>query len=152
MQINDPLGLPLGKVGQRGIVAQQKAQALIIVLDIQGWAHIGRHLVYKTEQAVVGALVHLIHQIGLKIQAQILPLRLSDGNRAHMVIPAQPQHRFGIIAVKPVVQHVHDLVAVDLQQLLPHGDPGLFRRGMRVYGCDDGTHGESSPIKWRMAA
>ena len=140
VQVDDPLSLPFREIGQRGIVAQQKAEPLVIVLDIQGRPHIGRHLIHEAEQTVVGAPVHLVHQVGGKIQSQILPLRLADRNRADMTVTLKTQHRLRIIAVKPVVQHVHDLVAVDLQQLLPHGDPGLFRRGMGIDGCDNGTH------------
>ena len=140
VQVDDPLGLPFREIGQGGIVAQQKAEPLVIVLDIQGRPHIGRHLIHEAEQTVVGAPVHLVHQVSGEIQAQILPLRLADGDCADVTIPRKAQHRLRIVAVKPVVQHVHDLVAVDLQQLLACGDPGLFRRGMGIDGCDNGAH------------
>ena len=140
VQVDDPLGLPFREIGQGGIVAQQKAEPFVVVLDIQGRPHIGRHLIHEAEQTVVGAPVHLVHQVGGKIQSQILPLRLADGDRTDVAVPLKAQHRLRIVAVKPVVQHVHDLVAVDLQQLLACGDPGLFRRGMGIDGCDNGAH------------
>ena len=61
VQVDDPLCLPLREVGQGGVVAQQEAEPLVVVLDVQGRPHIGRHLIHEAEQAVVGALVHLIH-------------------------------------------------------------------------------------------
>ena len=140
VQVDDPLGLPLTEVGQGGVVAQQEAEPLVVVLDVQGRPHVGRHLIHKAEQAVVGALVHLVHQIGGKVQAQVAALLLADGDRPLLPVLCKPQHRHRIVAIEPVVQHVHDVVAVDLQKLLPHGDPGSLRRGMGVDGSDDGTH------------
>ena len=140
VQVDDPLGLPLTEVGQGGIVAQQEAEPLVVVLDVEGRPHVGRHLIHKAEQAVVGAAVHLVHQIGGEVQPQIAALLLTDGDRPLLPVLCKPQHHHRIIAVKPVVQHIHNVVAVDLQQLFAHGDPGLFRRGMGIDGCDNGTH------------
>ena len=116
------------EICQCGIVAQQKAEPFVVVLDIQRWPHMGRHLIHKAEDAVVGTLVHLVHQIGRKVQSQILSLLLPDGHVPGLSLPFQQQHRFGIIPVKPVVQYIHNLMAVDLQQPFAHGDPGFFRR------------------------
>ena len=140
-QVDDPLGLPLRQVGQGDIVALQKAQPGVVVLKIQGLPHTGGHLVHEAEDAVVGAGAHIVHEDGVKIQAQVPALGLAQGHGPHGAggLP-QLQAAVGIVAVKAIVQHVDDLVAVDGQQLLPGGDPGPLRRAVPVHGGDDGAH------------
>ena len=142
VQVDDALGLPLRQVRQGDVVAQQKAEPRIVILEVQGGAHPRRHLIHETENAVVGAGAHLIHQVGVEVQAQILPLRLADGDGAHGARCRFQLHAGqGVVAVEPVVQYVHDGVAVDGQKLFAHLYTGFFRRTVPVNGGDDGAHG-----------
>ena len=140
-QVDDPLGLPLRQVGQGDVVPLEKAQPGVVVLEIQGLSHTGGHLVHKAENAVVGAGAHFVHEDGVEIQAQVPALGLAQGHGPHGAggLP-QLQAAVGIVAVKAIVQHVDDLVAVDGQQLLPGGDSGPLRRAVPVHGGDDGAH------------
>ena len=141
VQVDNALCLPLRQVGQGDVVAQQEAQPGVVVLEVQRGAHARRHLVHEAEQAVVGAGAHLVHEIGVEIQPQVLALGLADGDAPHIT-----RRRFqfdmgqGVVAVEPVVQHVHDGMAVDGQQLLTHLYAGVLRGAMPVDGGDDGAH------------
>ena len=140
-QVDDALGLPVRQVGQGDVVPLEEAEPGVVVLEIQGLAHTGRHLIHEAEDAVVGAGAHIVHEDGVKIQAQVPALGLAQGHGAHGTrrLP-QLQAAVGIVAVKAIVQHVDDLVPVDGQQLLPGGDPGPLRRTVPVHGGDDGAH------------
>jgi len=141
VQVDDALGLPLRQVGQGDVVAQQEAEPRIVVLEVQRGAHAGGHLVHEAEDAVVGAGAHLIHQIGVEVQTQILPLRLADGDGTHIARRSFQFHAGqGVVAVEPVIQHIHDGMAVDGQKLFAHLYTGFFRRAVPVDGGDDGAH------------
>ena len=141
-QINDALSLPLRQIGEGDIVALQKAQPGIVVLKIEGLAHTGGHLVHKAEHTVVGAAAHFVHQIGVEIQPKIQALFLFDLYIPHGTVGLQQlQPALGIIAVEAVVQHVHDLVAVDGQQLLAGPDPRPLGRAAVIHRGDNSTHG-----------
>ena len=140
VQVNNPLCLTLGKVGEGGIVAQKEAHALVVILDVQGGAHMGGHLIHEAEHAVVGAGVHLIHEIRLKVETQVAAFLLADGNGALLSLALQRQDGFAIVAVKTVIQHVHHGVAVDGAEGLPNADTGQFSRGTGINGSDDSAH------------
>ena len=140
VEVDDPLCFTLGKVGEGGIVAQKEAHALVVVLDVQGGAHIGRHLIHEAEHAVVGAGVHLIHEIRLKVETQIAAFLLTDGDGALLSLALQRQDGFAIEAVKTVIQHVHHSVAVDGAEGLSNADTGQFSRGTGIDGSDDSAH------------
>lgn len=53
-QVDDALHLPLGEVGQGQVVAHQKGQPGVVILEIEALPHPRRHLVHKAEDAVVG--------------------------------------------------------------------------------------------------
>ena len=114
VQVNDPLGLALRQVGEGDVVAQQKAQPGIVILEVQRGAHTRRHLVHKAEQAVIGTGAHFVHQIRVEVQPQVLAFGLAAGDLPHVACRRfQLKVRQGIIAVKTIVQHIHDGVAVD---------------------------------------
>ena len=142
VQVNDALGLPLRQVRQGDVVTQQEAEPGVVVLEVQGGAHARRHLVHEAEDAVVGAGAHLVHQVGVEVEAQILTLRLADGDGVHIACRGLKLHMGqGVVAVEPVVQHIHDGMAVDGQKLFAHPDTGALRRAVPVDGGDDGAHG-----------
>ena len=129
VQVDDALRLALRQVRQGNVVAQQEAEPRIVVLEVERLAHTRRHLIHEAEHAVVGAGAHFVHQIGVEVQPQILPLRLvqRDGaNVARRRFQFDVRHR--VVAVKAVVQHVHDGVTVDGQELFAHLYAGTFRR------------------------
>ena len=124
-QVDDPLHLPGGEVGQGEVVAQQEGQPGVVVLEVEGGPHPRGHLVHKAEDAVVGAGPGPVHEVGLKLQPQILPLAFADPEGAHRPLRAfQGELQPGVVAVKFIVQHVHNGAAVDVGEYLSHPDPG----------------------------
>ena len=89
---------------------------------------------------MVGAGVHLIHEIRLKVETQIAAFLLTDGDGALLSLALQRQDGFAIIAVKTVIQHVHHSVTVDGAEGLPNADTGQFSRGTGIDGSDDSAH------------
>lgn len=125
----------------------RKPQARVIVLKIERLAHIRRHLIDKAEQAVVRAGARLVHQVGIKIEAEILALLLFDRQVACGPVGlAQPETHRRIVAEKAVVQHVDDLVMIDHQQLFAGADTGTFGGRACVDGCNDSAHALSPPL------
>lgn len=81
---------------------------------------------------MVRARAHLVHEIGVEVQAEILPLLLPDMDGALRPIRfAQRQVAVCIIPVKAVVQNIYDLMSVDGQQLLAGLDSRELRRAAR---------------------
>ena len=152
-QVDDPLHLPVRHIGQGQIVAQQKGQPGVVVLKIQAGPHPRGHLVHKAEDAVVGAGAGPVHQIGLELQPQVLPLPLAQADGAGGAV-LLPQHQLqpGVIAEELIVQHVHDLVAVDVGQGLPHPQPRPVGRTSGVHRLDDRhAHDASPPLRSRLS-
>ena len=124
-QVDNPLYLPGGEIGEGEVVAQQEGQAGVVVLEVEGGAHPRGHLVHKAEDAPVGAGPSPVHQVGLKLQPQVLPLGFAHPESADRPLRAfQGELQPGVVAVKLVVQHVHDGMAVDMGEGLAHPDPG----------------------------
>ena len=141
VQVDDALRLALGEVREGDIVAEQEGKARVVVLEIERLTHAGGHLVDEAEDAVVRARAHLVHEIGVEVQAEILPLLLPDMDGALRPVRfAQRQVAVCIIPVKAVVQNIYDLMSVDGQQLLAGLDSRELRRAAPVNGCDNGTH------------
>ena len=138
---DDAVGVLVAEIGHSDIVAQQKGQPGVVILEIQAPAHPPGQLVDKAEHAPVGAALLGVHQIGLELQAQVLALLLAQLHRAPGAAGAlQLQGQAGVIGVKFIVHHIVDGVAADGQKRLPHLQTGLIRRRMGVYPGDDGRH------------
>ena len=134
-QVDDALDLPWGQVGEGHIVAQQKGQAVIIVLEIEGIPQPFGHLIHKAEDAVVGTPVGMIHQVSLKFQPQVLPLPLADVEGTAVAGGVRQLHlEAGVVAVKFVVQHDHHILAVDGHQGVTGQDTGQLARAAGIYG------------------
>ena len=66
------LDFVLGNIGKGYIIAEKKGKARVIVLKIKAFAHSGRQLVYKAENALIAAGVLLIHKVGFKFKPQLI--------------------------------------------------------------------------------
>ena len=140
-QVDDALNLPGGEVGQGDVVAHEEAQALVVVLKVEGAAQALGHLVHKAEHAVVGAAVGVVHEVGLKAQAQLLALALADADGAPLAVRClHQQGEAGVVGVEFVVQHVRNGLAVDLQQPLAAPQAQPMGGGAGVHGGNDGAH------------
>ena len=83
MHIDDPLDLMLRQVGQRDIVAEQEGKAAVVILKIETVPHAGRHLINKTEHALVTTGMLAIHEVGLKFEAKLFLFVFPDAYRAY---------------------------------------------------------------------
>ena len=138
-QVDDALHLPLGEVGQGQVVAHQKGQPGVVILEIEALPHPRRHLVHKAEDAVVGTGAGPVHEIGLELQSQVLPLLLADPQGAAGSIRGlEGKRQTGVIGIELVVQHIQDLLPVDLRQGLSRLDAGFGRRAPGLHPPDHG--------------
>ena len=121
MQVDDPLDLPLGEIGQRDVISQQEAQPRVVVLEVHGLSHAFGELVYEAEDAVVGAGAGRIHEIALKVQAQVAPLVLHKRHRVLLSAGAAEHHCKGaVVSEELVVQHIQYFIAVYRNKAVPH--------------------------------
>ena len=126
-----------GQVGEGHIVAQQEGQAVVVVLEVEGVPQAFGHLIHEAEHAVVGTPVGVIHQVGLELQPQVLPLRLADVEGTAVAVGVRQLHlEAGIVAVKFVVQHIHHALAIDGHQGVAGQDTSQLAGAAGVYGFD----------------
>ena len=59
---NDPFKFLFADICKRYIVAHYQRKPPVVILEIQGFSVAVGHLIYKTEDAVIGALAHRTHQ------------------------------------------------------------------------------------------
>lgn len=72
MHLDDAVNVGVGEVGQGDIVAVQKGQTGVVVLEVQRLAHAFRKLVDEAEDAFVAAGVLFVHEGRGKLHAGIL--------------------------------------------------------------------------------
>ena len=68
--LDHAIHLLLGQVGQRYEIASHQRQTPVVIANIQAWTHPRRHLLNKTENAVVGACLRAAHQRGFERHPQ----------------------------------------------------------------------------------
>ena len=86
VHLDNTADLMLGQVGERDIIAEQKGQTAVVILEIQALAHPLGKLIDKAENALIAAGSLLIHQIGVKFQTQLLILGLTHLDRMHLTL------------------------------------------------------------------
>ena len=126
MQVAYALNLTVGKVRHGDVITQKKAQACVVVLEIHRAAHALGQLIDKAEHAVVCAAAGLVHEVGLKLEPEILSLGLR-----HMHGVLEPLGRahgdadLRVVAEELVVEHIDDLLAVYGKQRIADTDAVL---------------------------
>ena len=136
MQGDDALHLTRREIRERDVVAEQEAQARVVVFKIHGFAHAAGELVDEAEDAGIGAGARRVHQVALKIEPQVAALRLFDMQGIPRAVrPLQRHVQNPVIGEEFVVEHVEDFVAVDGHNGVPDADaPGQrTRRVDRLY-------------------
>ena len=126
VQGDNALNLALGEIGERDVIAKKKAQTRVVIFKIHGFAHAARELVYKTENAVIGAGTRRVHQVAFKIQPQIAALGLAHGElMARAVRPFQHHGELRVIGKELIVEHVNYHIAVYGDKLIPRLCPPM---------------------------
>ena len=133
MHLDDAVDLVILHIGHGDVVAEQKAQPLVIILEIQALAHTGGQLVDEAEHAVVGAGMLLVAQIGGEIAAKGAALRALHVPLADAVRHLRFQVKALAVRVEIIVQRIVQLVLVHAQQLVA----GLQTKGLRFAALFD---------------
>ena len=76
----------LRQVGERDIIAEQKGQSAVVILEIQALTHPPGELIDKAEDALIAAGLLLIHQISIEFQSQLLILGLAHLDSMHLTL------------------------------------------------------------------
>ncbi len=142
--LDDPVDVPVGEVGQGDIVAKQKGHPAVVILKIEGFPHPRGHLVYKTEHAFVLAGALLIHQVGFKLQPDVIILPLADLYRTRFASPQQIQNDPPAGHIKAVIEQVVNRVPVDRRQRVTRLYPGPRGVGTRLDTLNQYRHGRTS--------
>ena len=109
----DSVNVLFFEVREGHVVPEKEAEAGIVVFKIEGLAHVGRHLVDKTEDALIFAAMLLVHKVGFKVKTQLVILRLFDGH--HTVLAVKTDYfdfKTFVNHIEPVVQNVLYVISV----------------------------------------
>ena len=152
VHLDDAVDLVVLHVGHGDIVAEQKGQALVVVLEVEALTHPRGQLVDEAEHTVVGAGVLLVAQIGGEVAAEGAALFPPD-----VPLPDAVRHLcFEVealaVGIKIIVQRVVQLVAVHAQQLVAAGEAEGFRLAARVHAVDPDGHAFTSQFRFQDKA
>ena len=140
LQITDALQFALGKIRTGDIVPREERKTRVVIFKIERFAHPARQLIHEAEHAPVGAARRLVHQVRFKVQPEILALLFAEADRARV-----PEFQRERAVIRPVfiIEHVMDLVPVDITQFVS-GEHPAFQRRAGVYRRDRVVHTNSS--------
>ena len=149
VHLDDAVDLVILHIGHGDVVAEQKAQPLVIILEIQALAHTGGQLVDEAEHAVVGAGMLLVAQIGGEIAAKGAALRTPDIPLPDAVGNLCLQVKAAAVGIKIIVQRIVQLIFIHAQQLIAGLQAQRLGFTARVDAVDLDRHCISPPDKER---
>ena len=126
------------------IIAEQKGEPLVVILEIQAFAHTRGQLVDEAENAAVGAGVLFVPQVGGEIAAEVLPRLAGHIPFLHPAGHPGRQVKAGAVGIELVIQCVVDGVAVHRQQLIPGAQ--AQGRGVAAGGYRINFHGHGGRL------
>ncbi len=138
--LDNPADILLGEVGEGDIAAKQEGHTAVVVLYIEGIPQPPGQLVHKAEDALVAAGVLPVHQVGFKLQPQVVVLPLAHRDGKGRPVPPEGKLQAAIGHIKAVVQHVPDGLAVDGLQGIAGADALSGRQASRLHPLDDNRH------------
>ncbi len=120
----------LAHIGQSDIVALQKRKPGVVVLEIQGFPHPRRHLVDKTENALIAAGPVVAHQAAFKLCAQFLVVVLVDLQKPFLAVCLSHKH-FHILVLHQItiIEHILYFIAVDRKEHIARLNAHLLCNG-----------------------
>ena len=149
VHLDDAVDLVILHIGHGDVVAEQKAQPLVIILEIQALAHTRGQLVDEAEHAVVGAGMLLVAQIGGEIAAKGAALRAPDIPLPDAVGNLCLQVKAAAVGIKIIVQRIVQLIFIHAQQLIAGLQAQRLGFAARVDAVDLDRHCISPPDKER---
>ena len=146
MHLDDAGDFPFTEVGQGDVVAEQKGQPAVVVLEIQRLPHARGKLIDEAEDAFVAAGVLLVHQIGFKLQSDVVVgVLFAQMDCAGATGALQLQQELLFRQIKAVVQHIRNGVAVDGEQCFPRLNAVAPGQASVLYSGDGYRHAFSLP-------
>ena len=128
----DALGVELGEPRQRGEVAVEERQPVVVVLEVEAAPHALGQLVDEAERAVVVAGADAVEDGRGDLDPERLPGRLVDPDQAGQGRAGAPHEDAEVLGVAEALEidDVARLVPVDAEELVAHGQagPGCRRR------------------------
>ena len=100
-------------IGHGNIIAEKEREPGVVVLEVEGFPHSLRKLVDEAEDALVGAAMLFVHEVGLEFEADVLVLLLPDAKQALPPVAVEHEVQDAVHQVETIVQHVGDGMAVD---------------------------------------
>ena len=121
------VNIMLRHIRQRHIITLQEGESGVIILEIQSFPHIRRHLVYKAENTLIPAAPVRIHKPGLKFDSQILVEVLLNLQKPLFSVSFLNQDlNIGILNQKLIVKYIFDFLLIDRQQQISCFDFQFF--------------------------
>ncbi len=137
----DPLEIGLGEAGERGEVAVEEGEAVVVVLQVQALPHALRQLVDEAERAVVVARAHAVEHRALELEAERGARVLLDH---HELLEATAQHfelDARLVGLDLVADDVAHGLTIEREQLVAGEKPGgVGRRAGRDRHHSGGRH------------
>ena len=137
----DPLEIGLGEAGERGEVAVEEGEAVVVVLQVQALPHALRQLVDEAERAVVVARAHAVEHRALELEAERRARVLLDH---HELLEATAQHfelDARLVGLDLVADDVAHGLTIEREQLVAGEKPGgVGRRAGRDRHHSGGRH------------
>ena len=113
---DDPVNVMIAHIGKRNIISLQERKARVVILEIESVSHAFRHLINKTENALVATGTILIHQTFSKINPQILFIFFFYFKFPLFAISFFDQKRqLLIVNKKMVIKYVFNFLTIDRQ-------------------------------------
>ena len=152
MHFDNPLDVTFLEVGEGGVIAKQKGHSGIVILKVKALAHPRRCLVDKAEDAGVFAAHLTVHQIGFKLQSQIVVLVFFHHDCAQLFfLITQQDFQMLVGHIKPVIEHIGDCVSVDADQGISLVYPCPSCRTARFNAGDSDCHPHRLLSAWFAA-
>ena len=125
---DDALEVGFGEAGQRGEVAVQERQPVVVVLEVEGAPHPFRQLVDEAERAVVVTRPHPVEHRARELDAERLPRSL-----LHREVPLEPaatqlELDERLVGLELVPDDVAHRLAVEAEDLVAGREPSGGRR------------------------
>ena len=128
----DPFGIELGESGQRGEVAVEERQPVVVVLEVEAAPHALGQLVDEAEGAVVVAGADAVEDGRGDLDPEGLAVRLVHPDQPGQGRAGAPHEDAEVVGVAEALEidDVARLVTVEAQELVAHGQsgPGCRRR------------------------
>ena len=122
IEFDDTLNIFVLHVCQCYIITLQKGQPGIIILKIERFTHARRHLVNKTENALIAAGFIITHQTIFKVDAQILVIVFDFQLPQFSVCLFKKHQQMVTVEIIFIIKNIFYFISIDPQQAVARLD------------------------------